>query len=133
MSITEHQNFFYNQREYNLVYNERLADKIRTILSNRKVLTEKKMFGGIAFLLNDYMCCGVINDDLMVRVGGNRYKEALELPYSRPMDFTGRPTTGFVFVGSKGWSKEPILKKWVHMGVDYVSSLPRKSGRKDRN
>jgi hypothetical protein len=93
-----------------LVYNERLNDKIRT-LTKRKKLSEKKMFGGLAFLLNGNMCFGTLKDDLIIRVGPEHYKEALAMPHARPMYFTGRPTTGFVFVDSKGWSNDMTLKK----------------------
>jgi TfoX/Sxy family transcriptional regulator of competence genes len=109
-----------------LVYNEQLASKIRTIVARRKGWTEKKMFGGIAFMLNGKMCCGVIKDDLLVRVGAERNDEALALANSRPMDFTGKPMKGFIYVDSKGWSKDAALKKWVDMGIDYVSSLENK-------
>jgi TfoX/Sxy family transcriptional regulator of competence genes len=108
-----------------MVSNERLADKIRA-LTERKSLKEKRMFGGVAFMLNGNMCFGTVKDDLVVRVGPDRYKDALALPHARPMDFTGRPIKGFVFVDSKGWSKDATLKKWLDMGIDYASSLPRK-------
>ena len=77
-------------------------------------------------MLNGKMCCGVNNDDLLVRVGKARNKQALMLPNSRPMDFTGRPMEGFVYVNSRGWSNEASLKKWIQMGIDHVSKLPRK-------
>jgi TfoX/Sxy family transcriptional regulator of competence genes len=106
-----------------LVYNERLADKVRFLIAGQKGWAEKKMFGGIAFMLNGKMCCGVIKDDLMVRVGPESNSKALALPNSRPMDFTGKPMKGFVYVDSKGWSKNSNLKMWIDMGVDFVSSL----------
>jgi hypothetical protein len=108
-----------------LVYNERLNDKIRALTKHRK-LSEKKMFGGLAFLLNGNMCFGTLKDDLIIRVGPQRYKEALAMPHSRPMDFTGRPAMGFVFVDSRGWSNDATLKKWLDMGVGYASLLPKK-------
>ena len=109
-----------------MVYNEQLADKIRTVIARRKGLTEKKMFGGEAFMLNGNMFCGVVRDDLLVRVGAERNEEALALPNARPMDFTGKPMKGFIYVDSKGWSKHAVLKKWVDMGVENVSTLPKK-------
>jgi TfoX/Sxy family transcriptional regulator of competence genes len=109
-----------------MVSNEQLANKIRA-LTKRKGLSEKKMFGGIAFLLNGNMCFGTLKDDLIVRVGRERYEDALARPHARPMDFTGRPTTGFVFVDSKGWSNDATLKKWLDMGIGYASSLPKKT------
>jgi TfoX/Sxy family transcriptional regulator of competence genes len=109
-----------------LVYNEQLASKIRALVARRKGWTEKKMFGGVAFIYNGKMCCGVIKDDLLVRVGPEQNDKALALPNSRPMDFTGKPMKGFIYVDSKGWSKEASLKKWVDMGIDYVSLLLNK-------
>jgi hypothetical protein len=109
-----------------LVYNERLNDKIRALTKRRK-LSEKKMFGGMAFLLNGNMCFGTLKDDLIIRVGSEGYKEALTMPHARPMDFTGRPTKGFVFVDSRGWSNDATLKKWLDMGIGYASSLPKKT------
>jgi TfoX/Sxy family transcriptional regulator of competence genes len=108
-----------------LVYNEQLQHKIQS-WAKRKGLTEKKMFGGVAFMLNGNMCFGVVKDDLMVRVGPERHEKALSLPNARPMDFAHRPMKGFVFVDSKGWSKDATLKKWLEMGLEYAASLPKK-------
>ncbi len=107
-------------------YNEKLASRIRALLGKHRRFTEKKMFGGVAFLLDGRMCCGVNKNDLIVRVGAKDYNGALSLPHTRPMDFTGRPTTGFVYIDSGGWSNDAALKKWLNMGVNYVSTLPRK-------
>ena len=109
-----------------MVYNEQLASKVRALVAGRKGWTEKKMFGGVAFMFNGKMCCGVIKDDLLVRVGPVQNDKALALPNSRPMDFTGKPMKGFIYVDSKGWSKESSLKKWLNMGIDYVSLLLNK-------
>jgi len=109
-----------------LVYNEQLADKIRAVVARRKGLTEKKMFGGVAFMLYGNMFCGVVKDELLVRVGAEHNDEALTLPHVRPMDFTGKPMKGFIYVSSQAWSKDAALKKWIGMGIDYVSSLPKK-------
>ena len=111
-----------------MVSNEQLNDKIRALIKHRK-LSEKKMFGGMAFLLNGNMCFGTLKDDLIIRVGLERYKEALAMPHARPMDFTGRPIKGFVYVDQKGWSKDATLKKWLDMGIDYASSLPKKAAK----
>lgn len=109
-----------------MVYNEQLASKTRALLAKRKGFGERKMFGGTAYLLNGNMCCGVLKDDLIVRVGPEKYEEALAMPGARPMDFTGRSIKGFVYVDSKGWSRAANLKKWVEMGVNYASLLPKK-------
>jgi TfoX/Sxy family transcriptional regulator of competence genes len=84
------------------------------------------MFGGIAFMLDGKMCCGVIEDDLIVRVGPERYEEALSEPHVRPMDFTGRSLRGFVFVGPDGYRKNEALAKWVRQAADFARSLLEK-------
>ena len=109
-----------------MAYNERLAERIRKLLAVRAGLTEKKMFGGLAFMLNGHMCCGVAENDLVVRTGPERYKEALGEPYARPMDFTGQPLRGFVFVSPPGYQAHEALAKWVSRAVAFVASLPAK-------
>lgn len=109
-----------------MVSNEQLAIKIHA-LTKRKGLIEKNMFGGVAFMLNGNMCFGTLRDDLMVRVGPKRYQDALTMSHARPMDISGKPIKGFVFVNSNGWSKDAALKKWLDMGIDYAASLPKKT------
>ena len=87
------------------------------------VLHEKHMFGGLAFLLNDKMACGVINDDLMVRVGPAAYDEALTHEHARPMDFTGRPMRGYVFVGARGCETQTSVAYWVDSAATNIQSL----------
>jgi hypothetical protein len=88
------------------------------------------MFGGLSFMIDDRMCIGILNDDLVLRVGAERDDEALALPHARPMDFTGKPMKGFVYVGPGGWENDAVLTKCVEMGVDYVSLLPPAKKRK---
>ncbi len=109
-----------------MAYDSELSDRVRTALEGHPGLTERKMFGGIAFMLNGNMCCGVINDDLMVRVGPEGFEDALAQPHARPMDFTGRPMKGFVFVGAEGTQTATTLKRWVLRGVAFAGSLPSK-------
>lgn len=109
-----------------MVYNEKLASRIRKILVTQKGLAEKKMFGGISFMLKGNMCCGVIKNNLVVRVGPERYEKALAEPHVRPMDFTGRPLRGFVFVGPGGYQTDEALMKWVKLAIDVALSLPAK-------
>ncbi len=109
-----------------MAYNEILADRVRKILSGHKGLTEKKMFGGISFMLNGHMCCGVLKDDLVIRVGPMYYEKALAEPHIHPMDFTGRPMKGFLFVGTGGYHTDESLSKWVRQAVDFAASLPLK-------
>jgi hypothetical protein len=109
-----------------MVYNEVLADRIRKLLKEQKGLGEKEMFGGVTFMLHRKMCCGVVGNELVVRVGPGRYQEALNQPHARPMDFTGRPLKGFVFVGLGGYKTDNDLAKWVNQATKFVSSLPVK-------
>ncbi|TAJ75361.1 TfoX family protein [bacterium] len=113
-----------------MAYDGKLADRIRKALTGQKELTEKKMFGGIAFMLHSNMCCGVLKDDLVVRVSPERYEKALSQPHARPMDFTGRPLKGFVFIGPGGCRTDKALAKWVKQATDFVMTLPRKQRQK---
>jgi hypothetical protein len=107
-------------------YNDDLANRVRAALGTLCEITEKKMFGGLAFMLNGNMCVGVTNDDLMVRVGTAEHETLLALPHARPMDFTGRPMKGFVFVGLEGIEKAESLKEWLGRGVSFAQTLPKK-------
>src|SRR3990170_1819093 len=109
-----------------MAYDEKLADRIRAVLSAHNGLSEKRMFGGIAFMLRGNMCCGLVKDDLVVRVGPEHYEKLLAEPHARPMEFTGRPMRGFVYVGPDGYRSEQALAKWVERGVDFAVSLPPK-------
>jgi len=111
-------------------YDETLAGRIRRIIGNRRDAIEKKMFGGLAFMLDGKMCCGLVGRDLMVRVGSERYEEALAKPHTRPMDFTGRPLTGFVYVAPAGYASDVALRRWIGWGVEFVSTLPAKRSRR---
>ncbi len=108
-------------------YDEALAERIRKALEHRRGVTEKKMFGGLAFLLDGSMFCGIVKDELMVRVGPARYEESLAEAHVRPMDFTGRPARGYVFVAPPGFGGDNDLEKWISRGADFVSALPSKA------
>ena len=90
-----------------MAYDEKLADRIRQALGPDDDIEERKMFGGLAFLRAGRMFVGIADDDLMVRVGPDRYEESLGKPHVRPMDFTGRPMTGYVYVAPAGRRSEP--------------------------
>src|SRR5262249_3022389 len=111
---------------------EKLAQRIREILSRRKDICEKQMFGGLALMLNGHMFCGIIQGDLMVRVGPEQYEAALTQPHVRPMDFTGRPLNGYVYVAPAGYKKTSELAKWVQRGMTFVSSLAAKKSRAEK-
>jgi len=113
-----------------VAYNEKLADHIRVIVGDGPGLSERKMFGGIAFMLNGNMFCGITRDDLMVRVGPDRFEAALTSPGARLMDFTGRPSKGMAFVGPEGYASDEQLRGWVEQTLDYARSLPAKEAKR---
>jgi TfoX/Sxy family transcriptional regulator of competence genes len=88
------------------------------------------MFGGIAFMLNGNMFCGITHDDLMARVGPDRFEQALASPGARLMDFTGRPMKGMAFIGPEGYATDEQLRGWVEQTLDYARSLPPKATAK---
>ncbi len=107
-------------------YSEHLASRVREILAEGGGAEERKMFGGLTFMVDGHMCCGVIRDDLMLRLGADQAKQALEKPHVRPMDFTGRPMKGFVFVAMPGVRTEAKLRQWLGLARDFVDTLPPK-------
>jgi TfoX/Sxy family transcriptional regulator of competence genes len=107
-----------------MAYDEKLAARVRKAVTKRKDVSEKKMFGGIAFMLGGKMCCGVLKRDLVVRVGADGYAQALAQPHARPMDFTGRAFKGFVYVGPRGYkTPKKMLQRWVDQAAEFVVSL----------
>jgi len=104
-----------------MAYNEFLADRIRNILNPYlDELKEKKMMGGLTFMLKGKMCCGIIKDDLMVRVIDEKYEPSLQKPFCREMDFTGRALRGFLFVDAEGIESDGELKEWMDLGIEFV-------------
>ncbi len=109
-----------------MAYDEELTERIRNSLKGQAGLTEKEMFGGIGFLVHGNMACGVIGDELMVRVGPDRHEEALQAPATRVFDFTGRPSKGWVMVAPAGVESEGDLRSWVEQGVEFALTFPPK-------
>jgi TfoX/Sxy family transcriptional regulator of competence genes len=109
-----------------MAYDEGLAQRLREALEERDDVTEKKMFGGLAFLLGGNMCVGVTGSELMVRVGPDGHAEALAQSHAREMDFTGRAMKGFVNVAADGFEADRDLQGWVARGVAFAGSLPAK-------
>jgi len=107
------------------MYDEQLAERVRFCLAASPTVTERQMFGGVAFLLSGNMACGIVGSDLMVRTGPERYEGALAQPHARPMEFTGRAMRGMVFVGKDGLDDQ-ALGRWVAMGVTFAGGLPAK-------
>jgi len=108
-----------------VAYDEGLAQRVREVL-DRPGVTEKKMFGGLCFLVNGNMAAGIVGEELMLRVGPDRYAEALARPHAREMDFTGRALKGMVYVAAAGVEDDGALARWVAMGADFAGSLPPK-------
>jgi len=109
-----------------MVYDKGLMHRVEEILQDTSGFSHKKMFGGICFLLNGNMVCGIIKEDLIVRVGKAKYEHSLSLPHTRVFDITRRPMTGWVMVSSKGYESDKDLQKWIQRGVDIALSLPPK-------
>jgi TfoX/Sxy family transcriptional regulator of competence genes len=105
-----------------------LAERVRAAASEAAFILgfdvrEKHMFGGLAFMLNNKMACGVVGDELMVRVGPAAYEKALALPHTRPMDFTGRPMRGYVFVAPTGCKTQSAVDRWVKEAATHIQEL----------
>jgi TfoX/Sxy family transcriptional regulator of competence genes len=108
-----------------MAYDEGLAERIRTIMAGHEEVTEKKMFGGLSFMLHGNYACGVAGT-LVVRVGKERHDEVMAFPFTRVMDFTGRPMKGWVYVDPPGYEDDKDLAHWVKLGIDHAISLPPK-------
>lgn len=114
-----------------MAYNEKLAERMREVLQTTKGVVEKKMFGGVAFMWKDRMFCGIVKDDLMVRVLEERYDELVELEHARPMDFVkSRPMRGFIYVSLDGLKTEKQLATWIACGLEYAEKSPPKKKTK---
>lgn len=111
-----------------MAYNGELARRVMATLELLKPdqVIGKKMFGGVGYLLNGNMACGVNQDNLIVRVGPDEYVNALEEPHTRHFDMTGKPMRGWVVVLPEGCASDGSLKDWVKRGLDYAASLPPK-------
>lgn len=114
-----------------MAFDEKLGERMGKALQKHGV-EEKRMFGGLCFMLGGHMCCGIIKDELLVRVDPDRFDALLSRPHARIMDFTGRPMKGFIMVEAKGYRTEAALGSWLEEGVKFARSLPPKkaSGKK---
>jgi len=116
-----------------MAYDESLAERIRRTLAGNDAVTERRMFGGLCFLVNGRMCCGIVRDMLMARIPKSEYARVIEEPHVRPMDFTGRPLSGFVYVEPEGIESARALRSWITRGLevaaqsDAVKKKPRAS------
>ncbi len=107
-------------------HDEALAERLRDLLEGQPGVSEKLMFGGLTFLVNGNMACGVTGETLVVRVGQAGYAAALAEAHCRECDFTGRPLRGMVMIDPKGYASEGDLRAWVGRGYEFASTLPAK-------
>jgi len=114
-----------------MAYDEGLATRIRDILIDQYGITERKMFGGLCFMVGGNMCCGIVGDKLMARVGPQAYEDCLSLPCVEKMDFTGRPMKGMIYVTDQGLQSDQALENWINQCLAFAGSLPVKKPAKE--
>ena len=115
-----------------MAYNEKLADRVRELIAQQEDnVEEKKMFGGLCFMVNDKMCVGVEQERLMVRLDPEKYEEVMLKDGCNPMDFTGKPMKGFVFVDINTLNTEKKLKYWIQLALEY-NKIAKASPKKKR-
>ncbi len=117
-----------------MAYDDKLANRIRQVLAARGDVAERKIFGGLAFLLQGCMCCGIVGNDLMVRVSADEFDAVIRGRHVRPMDFTGKPLRGFVYVSPPGFRTAAALRTWLSRGErvaeEKAAQPARPSGRR---
>jgi TfoX/Sxy family transcriptional regulator of competence genes len=107
-------------------YDEGLAERLREVFVDVPDVVEKKMFGGLCMMVSGNMCCGIVDETLMARVGPDQYFQCLELPSAREMDFTGKPLKGMIYVDPEGISEDDDLQGWVNRCMSFMKLLPPK-------
>ena len=117
-----------------MAYDEHLAERARRVLQEKKVqnIEEKKMMGGLTFMVNEKMCIGIIKNELMLRINPEQHDEAIARTGCRTMDFTNRPMSGFILVSPEGVDRESKLETWIQMALDYnsIAKASKKSKKK---
>ena len=109
-----------------MAYDEGLAERLYDYFRDREDVEVKKMFGGLCFMVSNHMCCGIIGETLMARVGPASYAECLKNKHAREMDFTGKAMRGMVYVSPEGIAEDSDLKKWIEICEKFINSLPAK-------
>lgn len=107
-------------------YDEGLLERLRDVMVDIPGVTEKKMFGGMCIMVNGNMCCGIVDELLMARVGPDQYLQCLEVLHAREMDFTGKPLKGMVYVDPDGLAEDEDLLGWVNRCMNFMDTLPPK-------
>lgn len=115
-----------------MAYDQKLAERVRGILADEQGLTERKMFGGVAFMLNGNMCCGVLNREVILRLDPEEADRALRRKHTRAFDMTGRPMRGFVVLTEPGTARSDTLKRWLAQSDAVATALPPKTCAKRR-
>ena len=109
-----------------MAFDEGLAERLRSVLQDRRDVEEKKMFGGLCLMVRGHMTVGIVKDELMLRVGPDGYEDALAQPHCREMTFTGKPMKGMVYVGVEGFDDDDDLRGWVQRALDFNATQPVK-------
>ena len=114
-----------------MAYDERTAERVRTVLAGRRDVVEKRLMGGLTFMVKGSMCCSVSGrGGLLVRVGASAHQDALAAPHVRPVEMRGKAVVGFVRVAPEGYRTDAALRKWIARALDFVATLPAKPSRK---
>ena len=109
-----------------MAYDEDVANRVRRAVASHADLSERKMFGGLCLMAGGNMFAGIIGDELMLRVGPQRFEELLAKPGARPMDFTGRPMNGYLYVSPAAFASDKDLSAWLETALSFVETLPAK-------
>lgn len=109
-----------------MAYNEKLAERLNALIKNKKGFSQKKMFGGVAFLLHGNMCFGVHKDKLVLRMDEETANKALKKKHASLFDITGRPMKGWIMVSKDGIKTKDSLIKWTSPAIEFVKTLPKK-------
>lgn len=113
-----------------MAYNEATAARVRDLTRDHRGISERKMFGGVAFMVDEHMFIGVLGEALMARIGPAAHAQALTQPHVRPMDFTGKPMTGYVFVDPPGFASDAALAAWINASYEHATALPAKKPKR---
>jgi len=111
----------------NMAYDEGLAQRLRDIFQDQKEVEEKKMFGGLCFMVSKHMCCGIVGEKLMARIGAEKYEKCLLKKHVQKMDFTGRSMKGMIYIKPDGIAEDEDLNFWVNICMEFIKSLPSKT------
>jgi TfoX/Sxy family transcriptional regulator of competence genes len=115
-----------------MAFDEHLAARIRSSLASRTDVVEKRMFGGLVFMVNGHMCCGIIKNDLMLKVEPSKLQEMLAKPHARVMDFTGRPSKRMIYVSPEGLRTDAALRSWIGVALEFVMSPELRATKKSK-